>query len=257
MRAPNAPVLIVTHKATPRRHRPRDGPLCRTGRSGRHARRHPHRRGLSLGLVAGRRYLLRTPYAGLSGPNPSTRVSNPAFLAGRPLGRDRGRERGITHPIVWAADRHGRPDRGRLVSVSHLCQPLVRTCRHLANLELCAAFVVLTAMHRHRRHEAWARIAMLAGIVALVVVLTIWLLASGDGADAAARAPTRLNGSGQYAPALLALLVFSVPTLAPQTPAAPWIWAATGTFCCRWPFAPLIMAVCAAFPWHPFPLARA
>lgn len=114
---------------------------------------------------------------------------------------------------------------------------------------------VLTAMH-HIGGMTWAKVARIAGIVVLAVILTIWLLAFGEGADAVAHQADPLNGSGQYAPAVMALLAFSFFTGVRRHPAAPWVWAATATFIVSLAFRTVDMAICTRLPlgshflWH-------
>jgi hypothetical protein len=79
------------------------------------------------------------------------------------------------------------------------------------------------------------------------------MLANGEGE---ASAPTALNGSEQYAPALIALLVFSFVTWRRRHPVWRWIWAATGVFCLSLVFRTIDLRVCESFPigshfmWH-------
>lgn len=95
------------------------------------------------------------------------------------------------------------------------------------------------------------RIGAIALVVAAVVVVVT--LASGEGE---AGPPGLLNGSEQYAPALIALLIFSILSWRRGHVMWPWIWAATGAFCLSLVFRTVDMAVCAAFPigshfmWH-------
>ncbi len=92
--------------------------------------------------------------------------------------------------------------------------------------------------------------AIALGVAAVGVIVT---LASGEGE---AGPPGALNGSEQYAPALIALLVFSGLSWRRRHVMWPWIWAATGVFCLSLVFRTVDMAVCAAFPigshfmWH-------
>jgi hypothetical protein len=98
------------------------------------------------------------------------------------------------------------------------------------------------------------RIALVAlGVVAVAGAAA--LFAGGEGRTGA-RAPDPLNGSGQYAPALVALMVFAVLAWRRRHPAAPWIAAATGVFLVSLAFRTLDRDICAAFPpgthflWH-------
>lgn len=93
------------------------------------------------------------------------------------------------------------------------------------------------------------------GAIALAVaaVMVVVMLASGEGESGP---PGVLNGSEQYAPALIALLVFSVLSWRRGHPMWPWIWAATGLFCLSLVFRTIDLAICSSFPigshfmWH-------
>ena len=93
------------------------------------------------------------------------------------------------------------------------------------------------------------------GAIALAVaaVMVVVMLASGEGESGP---PGVLNGSEQYAPALIALLVFSVLSWRRRHPMWPWIWAATGLFCLSLVFRTIDLAICSSFPigshfmWH-------
>jgi hypothetical protein len=92
--------------------------------------------------------------------------------------------------------------------------------------------------------------AIALGVAAIVVIV---MLASGEGE---APAPSMLNGSEQYAPALIALLVFSALSRRRGHVMWPWIWAATGVFCLSLVFRTIDMATCPSVPigshflWH-------
>lgn len=92
--------------------------------------------------------------------------------------------------------------------------------------------------------------AIALGVAASVIVV---MLASGEGESGP---PGVLNGSGQYAPALVALLVFSGLTRRRRHPMWPWVWGATGVFCLSLVFRTIDMAICPSlaigshFLWH-------
>lgn len=97
-----------------------------------------------------------------------------------------------------------------------------------------------------------ARIGVIAAACATVV-----FLATGSGSKAAAPAtPGLLNGSGQYAPALTALVLFSAITLWRGHPIRMWAVAATGAFVLSLTFRTLDLHLCPALPlgthflWH-------
>lgn len=114
-----------------------------------------------------------------------------------------------------------------------------------------AAFVGV-AMHRIGGVRP-GRIGVIAlGTVAMIVVMT---LAADDGSTGA-HSHDPLNGSGQYAPALLALLVFALLTQWRKHPGRQWIMAALVTFTLSLGFRTVDMMACASLPigthfvWH-------
>ncbi len=90
-----------------------------------------------------------------------------------------------------------------------------------------------------------------------VVGLVFWFV-SGVLLDmpGAAAAGSSLNGSEQYAPALLALVIFALITRLQNHPSWPWLAVATGVFAVSLAFRTVDLAVCNAFPvgthfvWH-------
>jgi hypothetical protein len=95
------------------------------------------------------------------------------------------------------------------------------------------------------------RIGAIARVVAAVVVVVMLAYGEGDSGPTGV-----LNGSEQYAPVLIALLVFSVLSRRRGHPMWPWVWAATGVFCLSLPFRTIDLAVCSRFAigghfvWH-------
>jgi hypothetical protein len=185
---------------------------------------------------------------------PINALTNASFLLAAIWAALEARKRGLTQPILWILITMA----GLIGVGSFLFHTHANRWSELADTLPIWSFVglfVLTAMH-HVGGLSLARVLRVAGFVVVAVVLTIWLLASGEGADAAAQAADPLNGSGQYAPALLALLVFSVFSWIRKSPAGPWIWAATATFLVSLAFRTFDIAVCPTFPlgthfmWH-------
>lgn len=117
-----------------------------------------------------------------------------------------------------------------------------------------AAFV-LVAMHRLGGME-WRRVALWSVGIVGVAMATVLFLASGEGAGGQAATPDPLNGSGQYAPAVLALAGFAVFTRLRRHPAAPWVAGCLATFLISLTFRTLDRDVCAVWPlgshfvWH-------
>lgn len=185
---------------------------------------------------------------------PVNALTNLSFVLAALWAAFEARKRGLTQPILWILIGMA----GLIGVGSYLFHTHANRWSELADTLPIWSFVglfVLTAMH-HVGGMPVARVIRVAGIIVVAVALTIWLLASGEGADATAHAADPLNGSGQYAPALLALLVFSFFTWKRRDPAGPWIWAATATFLVSLTFRTLDVAVCATFPlgthflWH-------
>ncbi|PYG32309.1 ceramidase domain-containing protein [Pelagimonas varians] len=96
------------------------------------------------------------------------------------------------------------------------------------------------------------RIAIIAGVITTIVVLATTGGAPGD----ADHSHDPLNGSTQYAPALIALLVFSAITLWRGHPIRFWAVAATVIFVASLGFRTADLHLCAAVPmgthfmWH-------
>jgi hypothetical protein len=118
-----------------------------------------------------------------------------------------------------------------------------------------AAFV-LVAMHR-LGGMAWRRVALWAVAIVALAIGTVMFLASGEGGSPAdPAAPDPLNGSGQYAPAVVALAGFAVFTYLRRHPAAPWIAGCLATFLVSLTFRTLDRDLCTAWPiglhfiWH-------
>ncbi len=96
------------------------------------------------------------------------------------------------------------------------------------------------------------------GVVILVALITVLWLANDSPPDpnAAPPAPSRFNGSEQYLPAIIAMIVFSTITLIRKHPIRYWFLAATLTFFVSLVFRTFDMAICDAFPygihyfWH-------
>lgn len=99
------------------------------------------------------------------------------------------------------------------------------------------------------------RYKVIAAILISSVTLTVlFLMATGETTDANAADP--LNGTGQYAPALIALLIFAAASWRLRLPQAPWVLAAAVTFLASMAFRTFDMALCTSWPtgthfmWH-------
>lgn len=96
------------------------------------------------------------------------------------------------------------------------------------------------------------RIAVIASVITTLAVLAT----TGEATSGTDQNPDLLNGSGQYAPALVALLVFSVISTWRKHPIRTWAVAATAVFCLSLGFRTLDLHLCGALPigthfmWH-------
>lgn len=93
-------------------------------------------------------------------------------------------------------------------------------------------------------------------IGALIVVAGIALLMANVGTRGASSAPPMLNGSLQYAPAVLAFAGFTVVAFVRRHPLRWWVAGAGAVFLASLTARTLDIALCAAFPlglhwiWH-------
>lgn len=183
---------------------------------------------------------------------PWNAVTNLSFLAASIWGAMTARARGLRAPDAWVLIA--------LAAViglgSFLFHTLANQWSSLAEVLPIWSFVavfMLVAMHR-LGGMAWGRVALWAGAVVAVAVLVVVFLAGPEGAPS--QGPDPLNGSGQYAPAVVAILAFALFTQAKRHPAAPWLWACLLTFLVSLTFRTLDRDICAAWPmgthfvWH-------
>lgn len=185
---------------------------------------------------------------------PVNALSNLSFIAAAIWAAATAQARGIKAPIVWLLITMG----GLIGIGSFLFHTFANRWSELADVLPIWSFVavfVLTAMHviggmPLRRVGIWA--FGILGAAATVVLFS----ALGEGALTGATAPDPLNGSGQYAPALAALVVFAVLSLRRGHPGARWIAGATGVFLLSLIFRTIDRDICASlslgthFLWH-------
>ena len=183
---------------------------------------------------------------------PVNAATNLSFIAAALWAAATARARGLTALIVWLLITLA----GLIGIGSFLFHTFATRWAGLADTLPIWTFValfVLTAMHHiggmpPRRIVVWA-----IGVVA-AAGLTLVFLAMGEGRPDAG--PDPLNGSGQYAPALLALIVFAALSWRRNHPGAPWILAATGVFLLSLILRTLDRDICASFAlgthflWH-------
>lgn len=184
---------------------------------------------------------------------PFNAVSNAAFLLA----------------MVWALIeiRRRRPGDWRLIGLSLLAgvigigsflfHTFANGWSSIADVVPIWTFVALYVVEAVRRmsgvsprHVAGVAIGGIAVGIAIA-----WIFASGFATDAGDAADP-LNGSQQYAPALLALLGFAALALAARHPQAPWIAGAAAVFLVSLVLRTIDPQVCAALPigthflWH-------
>ena len=185
---------------------------------------------------------------------PVNALSNAAFILAALWGALTARRRGISHPVAWLLIVMA----GLIGVGSFLFHTFANRWSELADTLPIWSFVAVFVIAAMRWIGGMAprRVARVAVLVVGAAALTLVFLASGEGAAVAEAAPDPLNGSGQYAPALIALAVFSVVTWRRGHPAAPWVLAATGVFVLSLVFRTLDRDLCAALPlgthflWH-------
>lgn len=184
---------------------------------------------------------------------PVNALSNAAFLLAAIWGAVTARRLGVMHPVAWLLIVLA----GLIGVGSFLFHTYATTWAALADVAPIWTFVavfVLAAI-RYLIGMTPGRVALVSVLVIAAAALAARLLAMTEGTDAPA-APDPLNGSGQYAPALLALVVFSILTRWRGHPSANWIAAATGVFLLSLTFRTLDRDICGAIPlgthflWH-------
>lgn len=118
------------------------------------------------------------------------------------------------------------------------------------------ALFIFVSIHRMGGVKPGKLAALALTVAAGIVVL---FMASGEGGERASAVPPPpdlLNGSGQYAPALIALLVLTFLMFRRRHPQRGWIIGATLAFAVSLVFRTIDMRVCGAFPlgthfaWH-------
>ena len=184
---------------------------------------------------------------------PVNALTNAAFVLAALWGAVTARRLGVTHPVAWLLiGLAGLIGVGSFLFHTHAT--VWAALADVAPIWTFVAVFVLAAM-RYLMGMSPARVALVSGLVIAAAVLTARLLAMTEGTGAP-DAPDPLNGSGQYAPALLALVVFAVLTRWRGHPSANWIAAATGVFLLSLTFRTLDRDICDAIPlgthflWH-------
>ncbi|SEQ90476.1 ceramidase domain-containing protein [Thalassovita taeanensis] len=184
---------------------------------------------------------------------PVNALSNLAFVVAALVAWRTARRMGVSAPMLWVLIALAA-----MIGVgSFLFHTFANGWSEYADTIPIWSFValyVLAAVH-FLGGVAPGRLTVIAVVVAAVA--TVVFLASGEGAAPVAEAiPDPLNGSQQYAPALVALLVFTAVSWRRQLAMRGWITGATLAFMVSLAFRTVDMRVCAGFPlgthfiWH-------
>jgi hypothetical protein len=185
---------------------------------------------------------------------PVNAISNGAFVVAAIWAAHSARNRGLSTPILWVLITMA----ASIGFGSFLFHTHANAWSGLADVAPIWSFVglfALTAMH-YIGGMSVGRVLLVAGLVVMAVAAMIWLMTVGEATPEPVSTPDPLNGSGQYAPAVLVLVAFSIFTWWRKSTSGPWIWAATVVFVFSLAFRTIDMAVCAAFPlgthfiWH-------
>lgn len=181
---------------------------------------------------------------------PVNALSNGAFIAASLWGAVVARRYGTREPVVWLLIALAA-----LIGLGsflfHSFATIWSSYADTVPIWTFVAVFVLSAM-RLVGGVAPRRIAVIA--ISVVAVLTVVFLAADD--PAPTTTPPVLNGSGQYAPAIIALAVFAILSWRRGHPIAPWAIGAAIVFAASLLFRTVDIAVCPSFPigthflWH-------
>lgn len=178
--------------------------------------------------------------------------SNLAFIAAAIWGGVTAARLGVRHWVAWLLIVLA----GLIGVGSFLFHTFANTWSALADIVPIWTFVA-TFVLAGMRYIGGMPPARVAGVSLAVVTVAVLIarLAMGEGSTEPA-GPDPLNGSAQYAPALLALATFALLTWRWSHPAAPWLLAATGVFLLSLILRTVDRDLCEALPlgthflWH-------
>jgi hypothetical protein len=185
---------------------------------------------------------------------PFNALSNAAFPLAAFWAAAEARQR-ATPPVIWVLIAIA----AMIGAGSFLFHSFANTWSGLADVIPIWSFVALFIFVAIQRIGGVQPGKLIATALAIAAVLTAVFLATGEGENTtavAATVPDPLNGSQQYAPALLALLVFCFASWRRKHPMRNWILAATLIFMASLVFRTIDPAICAKFPrgshfmWH-------
>ena len=183
---------------------------------------------------------------------PVNALSNLAFLLAAVWGARVARSRGDRDPLVLALIALA----AAIGVGSFLFHTFALRWSELADTLPIWAFVsvfVYVAIARMGRRTPHPLTAV--GLFALFLYIA-WSAAQEGTAPTLPARPDPLNGSGQYAPAVLALAVFTAITWVRHHPMRGWILGAAATFSLSLAFRTIDRTVCSGFPlgthflWH-------
>jgi hypothetical protein len=185
---------------------------------------------------------------------PVNALSNAAFVLAAIWGAVEARNRREDAPLVWLLIGMAAV----IGAGSFLFHTYANRWSELADTLPIWSFVALyvfVAVHRKAGVRPGRLIAVALAIGAVAIVASF---AMGEGGDPGAEvsAPDPLNGSGQYAPAVIALLILAFFMVRRHHPQRGWIIAATVTFALSLGFRTFDRALCDVFApgthfvWH-------
>lgn len=183
---------------------------------------------------------------------PFNAVSNAAFVLAALWAAHTARHRNIRAPELWVLIILA----GLIGIGSFLFHTYANGLTALADVIPIWGFVavfILVGMHRIGGMRPGKIAMVVLAVIAVAIVMTV---ATDDVAADRSTTPDPLNGSGQYAPALLALGVFAALAWWRKHPLWHWIAGAFAVFAVSLVFRTIDMAVCIGFPigthflWH-------
>lgn len=186
---------------------------------------------------------------------PWNALSNASFILAAAWGAYEARRRALAEPVLWLLIGLA----GLIGVGSFLFHTYANRWSELADTLPIWTFVAIyiLASMRWIADMSPRKVALWAGGV-IAGGVAIAFLAAGEGGPEAALpgAPDPLNGSGQYAPALAALLFFAILTTIRRHPYRGWLWAAALAFLVSLTFRTFDLRVCEGFAhgthfvWH-------
>lgn len=174
---------------------------------------------------------------------PLNAISNVAFLIAAILAASTAHKHGITHKAVWLLIVLA----ACIGTGSFLFHTVAEVWSGFADTIPIWLFVAIYAITSAILIGQVGWLTILIGFAALAGITTLVAMATA-GLD--------LNGSEQYAPAVIAMLLFSAISLLKRHPVAPWYVSATVIFLISLTFRTFDMSVCANWPygihfmWH-------